>query len=163
MNVAQTTAGWTTNSQQLLSCDINTLEFGYDHLSSNPSQQIPPQQPTDQHPTSISRQVPTGTSGAPPITTQYTLNAATPTGYTYGTPAEWMTGPQQIQSPQANIPPQMNAAYNVMFNPSQQPTYAHPNQYETPTYFSQQFQPQQQSQQPPQPGVDTVQQGNYKR
>ncbi len=111
---------------------------------------MPPQQPTDQHPASISRQVTTGTSGAPSITTQYTLNAATLTGYAYGTPAEWMTGPQQIQSPQTNIRPQMNASYNVMFDPSQQPTYAHPNQYETQTYyFSQQFQPQQ----PPQPCV----------
>ncbi len=42
----------------------------------------------------------------------------------------------------------MSAAYNVMFDPLQQPTYAHPNQYETSTYFSQQSQPQQQSQQP---------------
>jgi hypothetical protein len=142
LNAAQTTARWTTDLQQLLSCDITTVEFGYDVLSSNPSQQIPPQQPTDQRPASISRQATTSNSGVPPITNQYTLNGAIGTSYAYGTPAEWMTDPQQIQSPQTNIPPQMSAAYNVMFDPSQQPTYTHPNQYETSTYFSQQSQPQ---------------------
>ena len=129
---------------------------------------------TGGRPASTSGQPTTGnSSGAPPtITPQYTLNGAIPAAYAYGTPAGWIPGPQQLQSPQTSIPPQMGAAYNVMFDPSQQvppqqqPTYAHPNQYETQTYFSQQSQQQQQQQQPQQPsqtGVDTVQQGNYNR
>ncbi len=121
---------------------------------------------TGGRPASTSGQATTGNSGGPPITPQYTLNGAIPTAYAYGTPAGWISGPQQIHSPQTNISPQMSATYNVMFDPSQQvppqqQTYAHPNQYETQVYFSQQSQQQQQP--PPQPGVDTVQQGNYNR
>jgi hypothetical protein len=109
--------------------------------------------------------------GGLPLTPQYTLNGAIPTAYAYGTPAGWIPGPQQVPSSQANIPPQMSAAYNVMFDPSQpmppqQPTYVHPNAYETPAYFPPQSQPPQQQPPPPPPsqqGLDTVQQGNYNR
>ena len=115
-----------------------------------------------------------GNGGGPPITPQYTLNGGVPAAYAaYGAPTGWIPGPQQIASPQTNIPPQMNAAYNVMYDPSQQvpsqqPTYVHQNPYETAAYFTQQSQQQQQQQQqqpppPPQQGVDTVQQGNYNR
>jgi hypothetical protein len=109
----------------------------------------------------------TGNSGGgPPLTPQYTLNGPIPTAYAYGAPAGWISGPQQISSPQTNIPPQMNAAYNVMFDPSQQvppqqQTYVHPNPYEISAYFTQQSQQQQQP--PTQQNLDTMPQGNYNR
>ena len=132
---------------------------------------------TGGRPASTSGQATAGNSagggGHPPsMTPQYTLNGAIPTAYAFGTPAALIPGPQQIQSPQTNVPPPMSATYNVMYDPSQQipppsqpPTYAHPNQYETQTYFSQQSQQQQQQSQqpPPQTGADTVQQVNYNR
>jgi hypothetical protein len=127
---------------------------------------------------SASTSGPSGQTGVgPPLTPQYTLNGAVPAAYAaYGAPAGWIPGPPQVPSPQTNIPPQMNAAYNVMFDPSQQissqqPTYVHQNPYDASAYYSQQSQQQQQQQPqqqqppppPPQQGVDTVQQGNYNR
>jgi len=107
-----------------------------------------------------------GQPGAgPALTPQYTLNGTLPTGYAYGTPTGWISGPHQVPSPQGNIPSQSNAAYSVMFDPSQQggppqqQAYVHSNSYETPAYFSQQSQQQPPSQQ----NLDPVPQGNYNR
>ncbi|CAF4859804.1 unnamed protein product [Rotaria socialis] len=51
-----------------------------------------------------------------------------PTGYAYGTPAEWIPSPQQGSSHQTNIPPQINVASSLKFDSfqlirSQQPLY----------------------------------------
>ncbi|CAF4341956.1 unnamed protein product, partial [Adineta steineri] len=75
------------------------------------------------------------TSVGPSITPQYTLNGTLPAGYAYGAPTGWIAGPQQVPSPQTNITPQINPAYNVIYDPSQQgqsqqPTYVHSNSYE---------------------------------
>ena len=137
---------------------------------------------TGGRPASTSGQNTAGNSGVPSMTPQYTLNGAMPTGYAYSTPAGWITTPQQVPLTQPNMPPQMNAPYNAIFDPSQQvppqqSTYAHPNAYESQAYFPQQSQPQaqqpqqtqaqqqqqQQQQATPQQGLDTVQQGNYNR
>ncbi|CAF4694218.1 unnamed protein product, partial [Rotaria magnacalcarata] len=71
-----------------------------------------------------------------PITPQYTFNGTMPTAFAYGTPAGWIPAPQQVQSLPTNMSPQMNAAYNIMFDPSQQiqqqqqAAYLHRSQYE---------------------------------
>jgi hypothetical protein len=76
------------------------------------------------------------------LTQPYTSNDAILTTYNYGTYAGWISGSQQVSSPQANISLQMNAAYNSNVNPSQQPTHGHPYVNETPAYHSQHSQPQ---------------------
>jgi hypothetical protein len=110
-----------------------------------------------------------GTTG-PSMTPQYAINGGVPPAFAYGTPGAWMSGPQQLSSPQNSIPPQVNAAYNIMFDPSQQAVppqqaaYVHSNVYETAAYYSQpQQQQQQQQQSSSQQSLDTVQQGNYSR
>ncbi|CAF3410443.1 unnamed protein product [Rotaria socialis] len=64
----------------------------------------------------------------PPLAPQYTWNSVIPTGYAYGTPAEWIPSPQQGSSHQTNIPPQINVASSLKFDSfqlirSQQPLY----------------------------------------
>ncbi|CAF1038237.1 unnamed protein product [Rotaria sp. Silwood1] len=126
---------------------------------------------------SISGQSGTVNSTSGSLTPQYTINGTLPATYAYGGPAGWISGPQQVPPLQTNISPQINAAYNIMFDPSQQvppqqAAYLHRNPYDTPLYFSQPGQPQppppqqqqqQQQQPPPQTGLDTVPQGNYNR
>jgi hypothetical protein len=96
------------------------------------------------------------------MTPQYAMNGGVPAGYTYGTAAAWLPGPQQIPSPQTNMPGQVNAGYNIMFDPSQQQvqpqqaTYVHPSAYEAAAYYSQQ-------QASSQPNIDALPQGNYSR
>lgn len=127
-----------------------------------------------------------GQSGAshnnsgPSFTPQYTINGAMPTAYAYGGPTGWISGAQQVQAIPANMSPQINAAYNIMFDPSQtvpsqQTAYLHRNPYDGTAYFSstsqpqppppssQQQQQQQQQQPPPQSGLDNAPQGNYTR
>jgi hypothetical protein len=70
------------------------------------------------------------------------LNNVIANAYTYGTPTRWIPSPEQISSLQTNVPPQMNAAPSVGFDPfqqipSQQTTYMDPNTYEAPVYFPQ--------------------------
>lgn len=109
---------------------------------------------------STSTSGPPGTNG-PPMTPQYTFGAGAPAAYTYGQSNAWLGGPQQVSSPQTNMPPQVNA-YGMMFDPTQQQliqqqaAYVHSNAYE-PAYY------QQVQQQTPQQGLDAVQPGNYNR
>jgi len=114
----------------------------------------------------------------PPLPTQYPINGAIPAAYAYGAAATaaWLPGPQ-IPSPQGTLPGQVNAPYNMMFDPSQsgaaaaaaQAAYVHPTAYETAGYYSPQVQQQQQQQQQQnstQQNLDTVQApppGNYTR
>ena len=101
-----------------------------------------------------------GTNG-PPMTPQYTFSGGAPATYAYGPSNAWLAGPQQVSSPQTNMPPQVNA-YGMMFDPTQQQllqqqgAYVHPNPYEA-AYF------QQVQQQAPQQGLDAVPPGNYNR
>ena len=103
----------------------------------------------------------------PQLPTQYSINGAIPAAYAYGAAGAWLPA-QQIPSPQANHPGQVNAAYNMMFDPSQpgaaaaQAAYVHPSAYETAGYYSPQGQPQNSTQQ----NLDTVAAappGNYTR
>ncbi len=100
-------------------------------------------------------------TGGPPMTPQYALNGSVQATYAYAPPTAWYSAQSQVSSPQTNMPPQVNA-YSMMFDPSQQappqqPTYVHPNPYDT-AYFQ-----QAQQAQPPQQGLDTVPTGNYNR
>ena len=109
------------------------------------------------------------TTVPPPLPTQYSINGAIPAAYAYGAAAAgaWLPG-HQIPSPQANLPGQINAAYTMMFEPSQQgaaaaqAAYVHPSAYDTAGYYSPQAQPQNSTQQ----NLDTVAAappGNYSR
>ena len=120
---------------------------------------------------SISTTIPSGQTGATnsdgsSFSPQYTLNGAIPNAYAYGGPTGWISAPQQMSSPHTNMSSQINATYNIMFDPSQQPAYLHRNLYDTLGFLPQQLQapaPSSQQQAPPQPGLDTVPQGNYNR
>ena len=86
--------------------------------------------------------------GGPPLTPQYALNGNVQATYAYGHPGAWYSGPQQVASPQTNMPPQINA-YGMMFDPSQQQqpqlqqgNYIHQNLYD-PSYYQQQAAQQQ--------------------
>ena len=99
------------------------------------------------------------------LSPQYTLNGAVPNAYAYGGPPGWTSASQQISS-HTNMSSQINGTYNIMFDPSQQAAYLHRSLYDTLGVLPHQLQapaPSSHQQAHPQPGLDTVPQGNYNR